>query len=121
MGGQCVEVVLETVRTKWGQTTNTEPGLELMDDQISHCLDARADFDDRDELGLGIAGSPDPDIVLSISDACPKFIELDVIELEVYNEVIVELATMLTGTSEPGADGGLAYLESLFDGGDINP
>ena len=121
VGGQCVEVVLETIRTKRGYTTNSKPGLKLMDNPISHCLDTRTDFDDWDELGFGIAGSPDPDIVLSIPDASPKFIELNVFELELLDEMIVELATMLTGTCEPGADGGLAHLESLFDGGDIYP
>ena len=113
--------MLETIRTKRGYATNAKPGFKLMDDPISHCLDPWTDFDDGDELGFGIAGSPDPDIVLSAPHASPKFIELNVFELEFLEEMIVELATMLTGTCEPGADGGLAHLESLFDGRDIYP
>jgi len=78
-------------------------------------------LDNRDDLGLGIANGPDPDLLGGMLDVTPKLIELDVDEFKVCEEKIVEFAAVVATSGEPGADGGFADAIDLFDGGSIDP
>ena len=120
MSGKRVEVVLQAIRAEDRDTTWLEPGLEFMDDRVGSILSTRSELDDGDNLGLGIANGPDPDLLPGMLDVSPELIELDVDELELGEEEIVEFTAVITASGEPGADGGFADTIDFFDGGSID-
>jgi hypothetical protein len=91
-----------------------------MDDRVGSVLGTRSELDDGDELGLGIANGPDPDLLPGLLDVSPELIELDVDELEIGEEEIVEFAAVIAASGEPGADGGLADAIDFLDCGNID-
>jgi len=120
MSGKRVEVVLQAIRAEDRDTTWLEPSLEFMDDRVGSFLSTRSELDDGDNLGLGIANGPDPDLLPGMLDVSPELIELDVDELELGEEEIVEFTAVITASGEPGADGGFADTIDFFDGGSID-
>ena len=91
-----------------------------MDDRVGGVLSTRSELDDGDDLGLGIANGPDPDLLPGMLDVSPELIELDVDELEVGEEEIVEFSAVIAASGEPGADGGFADAINFFDGGSVD-
>jgi hypothetical protein len=91
-----------------------------MDDRVGGVLSTRSELDDGDDLGLGIANGPDPDLLRGVLDVSPELIELNVDEIEVGEEEIVEFAAVIAASGEPGADGGFADTVDFLDCGSID-
>ena len=84
VGGQSIIVVLQTIRTKDRHKSRGKSGLELLNNGVGYVLGTRPKLNDREEFGYGITGRPYPDILLSMPDIRPQFIELDVYELDMF-------------------------------------
>ena len=96
-------------------------GFQLVNHGISHGLCSPAKLDHRHQFGRRVADCPDPHILLAISDTGPKFIQLNVFRLETDHKAIVEFLSMFAAACQPGADGTLADLAEILDGGDVYP
>ena len=88
VGGQYEETKAETVG---GEDGPGKAGLlalvQFVDDGVGQVEGARAEAEDRDDLGGGLGRGPDPDVVASLADIGPEFIELNVGTLQVLKEV----------------------------------
>ena len=84
VGGESIKVVLQSVRAKDRNTTRGKSGLEFLNNGVGYVLGTRPKLNDREEFGYGITGRPYPDILLSMPDIRPQFIELDVYELDMF-------------------------------------
>ena len=115
VSSESVTVVLEAVRTADRDTTSLKPGDEFVDDRVSHGLGARSELDNRDELGLGIAHGPEPDILLGVFDFGPELIELDVNQVESGDEMVMEFAAVIAASGEPGAQGNFADFKRVSE------
>jgi hypothetical protein len=111
VGREGVEVVPEAIRTEDGDAAGFEAGFEFMNDGIGHILIARAEQEDGHDFGFGVKDGPDPDIVFGALEVTPELVELKMREFEVDEEMVVELATVIAASGEPGADGGFADVE----------
>jgi hypothetical protein len=111
VSGEGVEVVPEAIGTEDGDAAGFEAGFEFMNDGIGHILIARAEQEDGHDFGFGVKDGPDPDIVFGALEVTPELVELKMREFEVDEEMVVELATVIAASGEPGADGGFADVE----------
>jgi hypothetical protein len=120
VGGEGIEVVLQPIRAEHQYAAGFQPAFEFVDDGIGHLLGTRTNLENRDELVLGIAGDPNPQVLLRLFDIGPQLIELDMGEFQLGEEVLVELLALHAAAGQPGADGHLPNAEDFFDGGDID-
>jgi len=84
-------------------------------------LGARTDLEHRDEFGFGFAGDPDPQVLLSLPEIGPQFIELDMSQFEVGKETLMELLTLPAAAGQPGAEGHFPSAKDFFEHGDLHP
>lgn len=121
ISSECIEVVLQPIRTKDRNVTRLQSGLQLVHHGISHRLCPPAKLDYRHQFGRRVADRPDPHILLTVSDTRPKFIQLNVFWFETRYKSIMEFLSMFAAASEPVANGALADLDEILNGGDVDP
>jgi hypothetical protein len=86
-----------------------------MDQSVGEVLGAWAELEGGDELGLGIEGDPDPEIVGLIAESGVEFIELEMANVQVAEEVRMNLVGVRAGAGEPEAQGGVGMAKETLD------
>jgi hypothetical protein len=81
---------------------------------MGHCLGARAEFKDRNNLGERIDGQPQPEDLVGAAQSSAEFVQLQVRELEVAERVRVQRLRVLARTRQPGGDRGLTVAEDAL-------
>ena len=119
VGREGVEVVAEAIGAEDGDAAGFEAGFEFMHNSVGHILIARTKQEDGHDFGFGVKDGPDPDIVFGALDVTPELVELEMGELEVDEEKVVELATVIAASGEPGADGGFTDVEDFRECGRV--
>jgi len=119
VGREGVEVVAEAIGAEDGDAAGFEAGFEFMHNSVGHILIARAEQEYGHDFGFGVKDGPDPDIVFGALDVTPELVELEMGELEVDEEKVVELATVIAASGEPGADGGFTDVEDFRECGRV--
>ena len=92
-----------------------------MDDGIREVEGARAEADDGDNLGGGVEGGSDPDLLTGLADIGPAFVELKMGTAQVLKETGVQFLGVEASTGEPGTQGAFADAPDSFEDGDIHP
>jgi len=94
--------------------------VQFVDDGIGQVEGAWAEAEDGDDLGGSVDRRPDPDVVVSLADMGPEFIELNMRTLQVLKEVRVEILGLEAGAGEPGTQGAFADAPDPFEDGDVH-
>jgi len=87
-----------------------------MDEVMGQVLGARTEREGRDELGLGIEGDPQPQVVSGLSGSGEEFVELEVSEVQAVTEVSVQALGVKPSAREPQALSRLANAEDALQG-----
>ena len=87
------------VRTEDGHTAIGESGFEFVQDGISHRLGTLTYLEDGDNFGFGFGGGPDPHFRTAALHVTPQLIQLDMIQEQIAEETVMQLAPMLTTAS----------------------
>jgi hypothetical protein len=88
---------------------------------MRHLLRAGTQIEDRNNLGEGIDGQPEPEHLLVAAQPGAQFVQLYVREPEVAEVALVQDPSVLASARQPGGDGGLTVAEDTFGGGSIQP
>ena len=82
---------------------------------MGQVLSAWAELEGGDELGLRIESDPDPQIMGLVTEGGVEFIELQMADFQVTEEVRVDLFGVRAGAGEPEAEGGVRVAEEPLD------
>ena len=116
VGGEGVEVEVEAITTEHWYVRRCQRLTDLMDEVMGQVLGARTECEGRDELGLGIEGDPQPQVVSGLSGSGEEFVELGVSEVQAVTEVSVQALGVKPSAREPQALSRLANAEDALQG-----
>ena len=92
-----------------------------MDHPMSHVLGAGTQLEHRQNLGAGIDGQPEPEHLRSAAQPGAQFVQLQMREMEMAEEVLVQGVRVLASAGEPGGNGRLPVAEDSLGGGSVQP
>ena len=116
MSGEGIEIEFETVTAK-GRDVRLGEGLaQLMDQVVSQFLSAWAEGERWDELGRGLQGDPQPQVVSGLTGGGEEFVELEMSESQAVTEVSVQVLGMKPSSCQPQALSRLANAEDALQG-----
>lgn len=92
-----------------------------MNQQVGHLVGPRTQLEDRDTLGEGVNGDPEPKDLRAATQARAHLIKLDVRDLQVREDALVQGLSMGSGPQEPSGNGRLAHTKDPFRRRDIQP
>ena len=97
VSGEGIEIEFETVTAK-GRDVRLGEGLaQLMDQVVSQFLSAWAEGERWDELGRGLQGHPQPQVVIGLTGCGEQLVELDVSESQAVAEVLMQGLSVKSG------------------------
>jgi hypothetical protein len=97
VGGERVEIQFQAITTEDGQVRRRQGLAHLMDEVMGKGLRAWAEEEGWDELGGGVQGDPQPEIVRGLTGVGEEFVELDVSESQAVAEVLMQGLSVKSG------------------------
>jgi hypothetical protein len=111
VGGRSVKVEVEAVAGKDGKATRSQDECQRMDDGMRQGLGAWADLERGDQFGDWVESSPHPESMCLEAQGGEEFVQWEMAEGQVVEEVSVDLFRVLPGAGQPQANGYLGMVE----------
>jgi len=119
MGGESVEVEVEAIAGEHGQAADSQGKSQVVDQGMREGLGARAQCQSRDDLGLHVDCHPQPELAALVAQPGFQFVQLDVPQVEVAEQMAMEALGVHARAGEPSVDGGFGVTEDAHGSGDV--
>src|SRR5262249_38757343 len=105
MGGECVEIEIETIAGERRDAARRETPVEIVDQCMCRILRARTQMQHGDQLADRINRQPQPQRVHAAPQPSAELVELDMQQVQVPQGAVVQRRTVPPRTCQPGGDG----------------
>ena len=121
VGGQRIEIVVESVTGEHGQATIGQALPGLMHEALRIVVFAPPDVDDRHNLGLRFEGHPDPHPLTHAPHLGHQLVHLQMLAHQVHKEERMQPLGMPPRALQPARNRPLVMAEDARGGCDIHP